>query len=163
MQLPAEIHLNIIERLSPLDKACLRSANKTFHNIIFTQFVKYTELYKAEGYGWVQGKGLLACVDCKRLRHVTKFADDMRAEILRHTTRVCLPCGLKNIIFSRGRCDYGNRVKMDGIVYVIRYCHQCNGRGLTPRVDDFSEECLFCKARKAEELGAHIHTQVETK
>lgn len=105
LRLPAELHLNIIERLELHTKARLAVTCRYFRFIILP--LSFAELATSEVGEWATARSLFACKDCNRLRHMTDFADGMRkGKRSRHGVeahlRVCLDCGMKVALYRPG-------------------------------------------------------------
>ncbi|KAH7384158.1 hypothetical protein DE146DRAFT_622698, partial [Phaeosphaeria sp. MPI-PUGE-AT-0046c] len=121
MRLPAELHLNIIDKLELQDTIVLARTNQYFRSIIPTP--THGDLMKAEADNWAKDHGLYACSGCVNLRRFEDFADDMKkgkrsrggAEA---TERLCLRCGV-----ARGVYTHGVPIKIYGRAHVL--CQLC--------------------------------------
>jgi hypothetical protein len=106
MRLPAEMHLNIIDKLELQDTIVLARTNRYFRSIIPTP--THEELLKAEADDWARNHGLYACSGCVNLRRFEEFADDMKKGKrsrggVEATERLCLQCGVARGLYTHGK------------------------------------------------------------
>lgn len=121
VRLPAELHLNIVDKLELQDTIVLARTNRYFRSIIPTP--SHKDILKAEANTWATDRGLYACSGCVTLRCFEDFADDMRkGKRSRAGTeadkRLCLQCGV-----ARGLYSHGVSIKIYGRDHVL--CQLC--------------------------------------
>lgn len=112
-------------------------------------FRYYQDLKDAEEARWVKEKDLLACVGCYKLRHRTKFADNMREHAPGVSTtedtvyRACLACAYD---YRCGCKDFRRRevIKYNGSEFAVLVCRGCTHYCLGHKGGDYVEACFRC-------------------
>ncbi|KAF2838156.1 hypothetical protein M501DRAFT_1017180 [Patellaria atrata CBS 101060] len=125
-KLPPEIQLTIIDQLDPVGKLNLRITSRYYYDTI--KPLTPNELLQTEKSDWAIKNGLLRCMDCKRLRPSSCFADSMRKgkkgrNGLEPEKRFCIDCGV-HPKFGRNRYTPGSEIEINTQRWVI--CKVCN-------------------------------------
>jgi len=105
LRLPIELHRDIIDKLAFQDRVRLTLTCRYFLSIIKPP--TYQDLLAVEISSWAVSSELYTCKFCIRLRHLRRYADDMRkGKRARHgvdvNTRFCLDCGVEQHLYPPG-------------------------------------------------------------
>lgn len=136
MQLPPELHLQIISNLKSFPTTMLlRLTNQYFHNLIPP--LSDEQMSRLEHKSYCVDHNLQYCVDCHRLRPSHNFVPTDLLAIFPEQ-RICIECGMRNESYRYPR---GTVFKWERRTRVM--CDDCSElpKGSLRRLEDLCQEC----------------------